>query len=210
MEHPSAQSILEIIKAAIACDAGIACIHSLFVKRIPFRKHLVKLMSAIEYLYALKDLLIGQRCFFRKVDENVEVIRHDAPAQQTNAAEDSCAMHQINKTSLLIVIEEERLMRHPRNKVIATVRDHNSLLTRHVRKYIKSRSRPATYALHLMHWGLTPLLIVAKGSTRHSSTIQSTTIAHQQANLAPQPIQEGQGCSHDSHLQQHPKGQREM
>ena len=60
------------------------------------------------------------------------MIRHHTPAQQANTTECRCTMQQFDKPTLLLVIEEERLMRHPRDKVVATIWDHHSLFTRHM------------------------------------------------------------------------------
>ena len=56
---------------------------------------------------------------FLEEDENVDVVRHAAIGEDLNAAEELDAHQKVDKPVLLLFVEEERLVRHPRNQVVA-------------------------------------------------------------------------------------------
>ena len=71
-------------------------------------------------------------------DEDVEMVRHERVGQHDNTTEPLYAAHQRNRAVLLLVVEEERPVRKPADKVIAPVLFDNSALS-HVAIIPKTR-----------------------------------------------------------------------
>ena len=77
-------------------------------------KHIRKGLTLLD-----EDLVLGHLTPLLEEDENVDVVRHAAIGEDPNAAEELDAHQKVDEPVLLLVVEEERLVRNPRHQVVA-------------------------------------------------------------------------------------------
>ena len=83
------------------------------------------------------------------------MIRHHAPPQQLHGAEKCRAHHHFDKALLLLRVKEEGAMRHPRDEMVATIRQDNPVLRRVAESITNDAAQSTSYTLDPIHSGLT-------------------------------------------------------
>ena len=77
------------------------------------------LAPAVERVHPREDLVLGHLTPHLEEDENVDVVRHAAIGEDLHAGEELDTHQKVDEPVLLLVVEEERLVRNPRYQVVA-------------------------------------------------------------------------------------------
>ena len=96
---------------------------------VPRRDDLRERRITVENANAAQNLPFADLLRTGHVDEDVEMVLHERVGQHDNATELLYAAHQRNRAVLLLVVEEERTVRKPADKVIAPVLLANPVLS---------------------------------------------------------------------------------
>ena len=147
MEHSIPQTDLQVFKAAAARHPGGHFPVGLLFQFVPFLDSENELWTPVKPLDALQNLLVRQRLLLREKYEDVEVVRHHAPPQQLHAAEKRRTHHQLDKAPLFLRVKEEGAMRHPRDEMVATIRQDNPIL-RHTAQSIPQTTPRSQCPIH--------------------------------------------------------------
>ena len=67
------------------------------------------------------DFRIAQRFRTADVDEDVEMVRHDAVCQEPHAGEAGCPSYEVHEARALLLVKEERTVGDATDQVIAAV-----------------------------------------------------------------------------------------